>query len=203
MQSKRGWLIAFEGIDGAGKTTQVDLLADALRKEGRNVVTTREPTDGPYGAKIRGLSSRGTPIALEEELEYFIADRHEHVRECLAPVLERGDVVITDRYYLSNVAYQGARGLSPVEILERNEKLFPPPTAVVLLELSASRGLDRVRTRGEDLNRAYEQEDFLARVAEIYAGIERPYLVRVQATGSPQDVHSAVVRALQPLLKVR
>ena len=203
MQSKRGWLIAFEGIDGAGKTTQVDLLAAALREEGRNVVTTREPTDGPHGAKIRGLSSRGTPISLEDELEYFIADREEHVRECIAPVLERGDVVITDRYYFSNVAYQGARGLSPAEILERNEKLFPPPTAVVLLELPASRGLGRVRSRGEDLNRAYEQEDFLARVAEIYAGIERPYLVRVQATGSPQDVHSAVVRALEPLLEVR
>ncbi|HIL81168.1 MAG TPA: dTMP kinase [Myxococcales bacterium] len=201
MQSKRGWLIAFEGIDGAGKTTQVDLLAAALRKDGRNVVATREPTDGPHGARIRGLSSRGTPISLEDELECFIEDRKEHVRERIAPALERGDVVITDRYYFSNVAYQGARGLSPAEILERNEALFPPPTAVVLLEMSARHGLGRVRARGEDLNRAYENEDFLARVAEIYAGIERPYLVRVEATGSAQEVHNAVVRALTPLLE--
>jgi dTMP kinase len=202
LQSKRGWLIAFEGIDGAGKTTQVDLLAAALRKNGRNVVTTREPTDGPHGARIRGLSSRGTPISLEDELECFIEDRKEHVRERIAPALERGDVVITDRYYFSNVAYQGARGLSPVEILERNEALFPPPTAAVILEMSASHGLGRVRARGEGLNRAYEQEDFLARVAQIYAGIERPYLVRVEATGSAQEVHNAVICALTPLLEV-
>jgi dTMP kinase len=201
LQSKRGWLIAFEGIDGAGKTTQVDLLAAALRKDGRNVVTTREPTDGPHGARIRRQSSRGAPISLEDELECFIEDRKEHVRERIAPALERGDVVITDRYYFSNVAYQGARGLSPVEILERNEALFPPPTAVVLLEMSASLGLGRVRARGQALNRAYEQEDFLARVAEIYAGIERPYLVRVEATGSAQEVHDAVICALTPLLE--
>ena len=168
MSSKQGWLIAFEGIDGAGKTTQVELLAAALREAGRNVVTTREPTDGTHGTKIRNLSMQGTAISLEEELDYFLEDRKEHVRDLIAPALGRGDVVITDRYYLSNVAYQGARGLSPAEILVRNEALFPLPTAAVLLETSAKVGLGRVRARGESLNRAYEQEDFLARVAKIY-----------------------------------
>jgi dTMP kinase len=200
LNSEQGWLIAFEGIDGAGKSTQVELLAAALRREGHTVVTTREPTDGPHGAKIRKLSSQGTAISLQDELDCFLEDRKEHVRELIAPALARGDVVITDRYYLSNVAYQGARGLSPAAILERNEGLFPLPTAAVLLEASASLGLGRVRARGESLNRAYEREDFLTQVAEIYAEIERPYLVRVPVVGTPEEVHRAIVLGLEPLL---
>ncbi len=200
---KQGWLIAFEGIDGAGKTTQVELLAAALGEGDRAVVTTREPTDGPHGAKIRSLSSRGAPTTPEEELECFVEDRREHVRDLIAPALARGEVVITDRYYLSNVAYQGARGLSPQAILEHNEALFPAPSAAVLLETSPDLGLGRVRARGEELNRAYEKEDFLDRVAAIYAAIERPYLVRVAADGPPEEVHRAVLDALAPLLGTR
>ena len=116
--------------------------------------------------------------------------------------LARGEVVITDRYYLSNVAYQGARGLSPQAILERNEALFPAPDAMVLLETSPGLGLGRVRARGEELNRAYEKEEFLDRVAAIYAAIERSYLVRVAADGRPEDVHRAVLDALAPLLGI-
>ena len=200
---KQGWLIAFEGIDGAGKTTQVKLLAAALGEGDRTVVTTREPTDGPHGAKIRSLSSRGVPTTPEEELECFVEDRREHVRDLIAPALARGEVVITDRYYLSNVAYQGARGLSPQAILEHNEALFPAPSAAVLLETSPDLGLGRVRARGEAINRTYEKEDFLDRVAAIYAAIERPYLVRVAAHGPPEEVHRAVLDALAPLLGTR
>ena len=198
-----GWLIAFEGIDGAGKTTQVDLLADALREEGRVVHTTREPTDGKYGSRIRQLSSQAAPLSLEEELDLFIEDRKEHIRELIAPALARGEVVISDRYYLSSVAYQGARGLSPADLLARNEALFPPPTAAILLEVSADRGLDRVRTRGESRNLAYERADFLTQVVEIYAGLDRPYLVRVPGDDPPAVVHEAVLRALAPLIRPR
>lgn len=70
----------------------------------------------------------------------------------------------------------------------------------MLLEASASLGLGRVRARGESLNRAYEQEDFLTQVAEIYAEIERPYLVRVPVVGTPEEVHRAVILGLEPLL---
>ena len=196
-----GGLIVFEGIDGAGKSTQVDLLARALEAEGRSVVTTREPTDGPHGARIRSLSSQGAAVSLEEELEYFIEDRKEHVREVISPALSRGEVVISDRYYLSNVAYQGARGLSAAEVLARNEALFPHPTAAILLETSPRRALGRVEERGEALNLAYEREDFLVRVAGIYAEIDRPYLVRVAGEGSPGEVHQRVVGALSGLLE--
>ena len=198
---QKGWLIVFEGIDGAGKSTQVGLLAHALEAQGRTVVTTREPTDGPHGARIRRLSSEGAAVSLEEELELFIEDRKEHVREVIAPALSRGEVVISDRYYLSNVAYQGARGLSPGEVLERNEALFPQPMAALLLEASPRQALGRVEARGEALNLAYEREDFLVRVAGIYAEIDRPYLLRVAGDGSPTDVHQRVMAALAGLLE--
>ena len=197
---KKGWLIVFEGIDGAGKSTQVELLAGVLRGRGRVVQTTREPTAGQYGARIRQLSGEGAPLSLEDELDLFVEDRREHVRDLIGPALERGEVVVSDRYYLSNVAYQGARGLSPDAVLARNASLFPAPTAAILLEATAEEGLGRVRSRGEALNQAYEREDFLAQVAEIYAGLDLPYLARVPATGSPAEVHAAVLRALEPLL---
>lgn len=198
---QKGWLIVFEGIDGAGKSTQADLLARAFEAEGRTVVSTREPTDGPHGARIRSLSGQGAAVSLEEELEYFIEDRKEHVRDVITPALGRGEVVISDRYYLSNVAYQGARGLSPAEVLERNEALFPHPSAAVLLETPPRQAVARVEKRGEALNLAYESEDFLVRVAEIYAEIDRPYLVRVRGDRSPADVHHDVIGALSRLLE--
>ena len=125
------------------------------------------------------------------------------MRDLIAPALARGEVVITDRYFLSNVAYQGARGLSPQAILERNEALFPVPGVAVLLVASPDAGLARVRARGEGLNLAYEQGDFLGRVAAVYAEIERPYLVRVSADGHPDAVHRAVMAVVGERMDAR
>jgi len=196
----RGMLIAFEGIDGAGKTTQAEMLAAALRAAGRTVVVTKEPTNGPAGQKIRALSTVGADITPEEELAYFIEDRKEHVREVLLPGVERGDVVISDRYFLSNVAYQGARGLAPDDVLSKNEALFPHPDAVVLLEVLPEEGLRRVVARGGELNLAYERVDFLQRASTIFAAINRAYIHRVDGTASPDEVHSRVKGTLAGLL---
>jgi len=187
-----GRLIAIEGIDGAGKTTQVDLLVAALRASGCDVVATKEPTAGPHGRKIRALSTAGHPVSPAEQLEHFIADREEHVRDVIAPALARGAVVVTDRYYLSNVAYQGAAGLDAEEILTLNEKRFPVPDAVVLVVVSPGEGLRRVHARGGAINETFEREDFLLRVAEIFAGIARPYVHRVDGEAPPEAVHAAV-----------
>lgn len=191
-----GQLIAIEGIDGAGKSTQVELLVEALRAAGREVVATKEPTSGPHGQKIRALSTAGESVSPAEQLEYFLADRAEHVAELIAPALARGAVVVTDRYYLSNVAYQGAGGLDAEEILVANEKRFPVPDAVILIDVSPAEGLRRVRARGGELNQAFEREDFLTRVAEVFARVDRPYLHRVDGEGSREAVHEKVREAL-------
>lgn len=196
-----GQLIAIEGIDGAGKTTQVELLVDALRAAGREVVATKEPTSGSHGQKIRELSTAGesTPA---EQLEYFLADRAEHVAELIAPALARGAVVVTDRYYLSNVAYQGAGGLDAEEILAANEKRFPVPDAVVLIVVSAAEGLRRVMARGGELNQAFEREDFLTRVADVFGRVSRPYVHRVNGEATPEAVHASVREALRGVVEL-
>ncbi len=190
----RGRLLAFEGLDGCGKSTQVAALARALRDAGRDVLTTREPSDGPWGRRIREMARAGAPAAAEEELRWFVEDRRSHVAETLEPALRAGRVVLTDRYFLSTVAYQGARGLDPERILADSEAEFPLPDLVLLLEVDPALGLERVRGRGGTLENVFEQPERLARVAEIFRSLDRPYLERVDASG-PADAVERAVRA--------
>ena len=93
-----GILIAFEGIDGAGKTTQVDLVASFFERAGEAFVRSREPTDGPWGRKIKESAVNGR-LSPAEELEAFTEDRKEHVRQLIAPALAAGKVILLDRYF--------------------------------------------------------------------------------------------------------
>jgi dTMP kinase len=190
---KRGWLIAFEGVDGSGKTTQVARLAEALRARGLDVVATREPTDGRFGQRIRAMAISGEAPPPDEELRWFVEDRREHVKETIAPALERGAVILTDRYFLSTVAYQGARGHDPAELLAQSEAEFPPPDLVLLLEIPPAGGLERVRRRGAS-EPAFEQREYLEEVAAIFRSVERDYVERVDAAADPDAVSAEVWR---------
>lgn len=188
-----GALIAFEGVDGAGKTTQLRLLADALRAAGREVVTTKEPTDGPIGRRIRQTAQTGR-LPPEEELALFLADRREHVDGLVRPALARGAVVLVDRYFYSTAAYQGARGLDPADILARNLAFAPVPDLVLLLELPPEDGLRRVRGRDGAENLFERLEDLRATDA-VFRTLERPEITRIDARPEPASVHRAVRRA--------
>lgn len=195
-----GRLIAFEGIDGTGKSTQVRLLAEELARRGHEVVQTREPTDGPYGQRIRALYQDRDSVTREEELELFINDRREHVAQVILPALAAGKVVITDRYYYSTAAYQGAAGLDPGEILLANEAFAPQPDLVLILELDPAIGVDRIQNlRNENLN-AFEQEEGLARVAAVFDRLEGEHIHRVDGSGSVAQVSGAVLRQVEELL---
>src|SRR5262249_12713111 len=161
----RGQLIALEGLDGCGKTTQAARIVEALRARHRDVVWTREPSDGPIGRQIRELARRGEPMLAERELALFTDDRREHVARALAPRLAAGRSVITDRYFLSTVAYQGARGIDWREILARSEAEFPWPDAALVFELPAELGLARALARGGAPDPRFEHGDYLAEVA--------------------------------------
>lgn len=161
-----GVLVAVEGIDGAGKTTQARIVAERVRAVGLDVVLTKEPTDGPWGTKLRS-SARTGRLSPEDELHAFIEDRREHVAQLLQPALDAGKVVIVDRYYLSTVAYQGARGRAPVDLLKMNEAFAPQPDLVVVLDVPPAVGLARIRSRGDREN-LFEQEEALGRSAEIF-----------------------------------
>jgi len=189
----RGRLIAFEGLDGCGKTTQIARLAESLQKAGHDPLVTCEPTNGEYGRRIRAMAHGGAPpVPREEELRWFVEDRREHVSGTLAPALAAGRPVLTDRYFLSTVAYQGARGLDAMRILAESEAEFPIPDLVLLLELDVETALARVRARGARVEGVFEARDRLERVARIFASIERPYLVRIDASGNLEAVEAAI-----------
>jgi dTMP kinase len=201
--AKQGLLIAFEGIDGTGKSTQIALLADYLAAKGFDVVTTREPTDGPYGRKIRSMFESRHRLTPEEELGLFMADRREHVQQLLAPALAEGKVVLTDRYYLSTAAYQGAAGHDPAVILADNERFAPPPDLVLLLTLTPAESVHRIKTlRGESLN-DFEREDVLAKVAAVFAGFEMSYIARIDASSSPGGVQAEIVAHVNEMLAAK
>ncbi len=195
----RGLFVAFEGIDGTGKSTQLQLLADYLRSRGLEVVETREPTDGPYGRRIRELyvdRGRCTP---EEELELFIQDRKQHVAEVIAPALAAGKAVLTDRYYYSTAAYQGAAGGDPESIFAANS-FAPVPDLVLLLTMDPEVSVQRIeQSRGETCN-DFEQLEQLQKVAALFTSFSDNCITRIDAARAVDRVQTDIQKAVQPLL---
>jgi dTMP kinase len=186
----RGFFIVLEGVDGAGKTTQARLLAEALEKRGYQAVLTREPSDGPIGAKIRDyLKGPARHLTAEEELALFMADRREHVETVIRPALEQGLVVISDRYYFSSAAYQGALGLDPTRILADHEPFAPTPDLVIFFHLPPAAALARRRGQPSQVS---ESPAYLEKVAAVYATFQGPRLHHINAAASVAEVHARV-----------
>lgn len=144
--------VTFEGIEGSGKSTQVALLARVLRRGGREVVVTREPGGSPLGLEIRALMLSGRGDGMDGWAELFLieAARTEHLRRVVRPALERGAVVLCDRFTDSTLAYQGfGRGLplAAIRALHRLPALGPRPDLTILLDLPVGQGLIRARSR--------------------------------------------------------
>lgn len=199
--ARSGLLIAFEGIDGTGKSTQIRLLAEKLTGRGYQVLATCEPTDGPYGRKIRELFTKRHHVSAEEELELFIADRREHVREVIKPALAEGKIVLTDRYYFSTAAYQGAAGQDPEKIIEMNEAFAPLPDLVLLLLVPTQVGVNRIKTFRQETPNDFEKESSLEKVAAVFAGLNRDFIKRLDGTQSVQEVHESIMVQVEDLLK--
>lgn len=191
---KKGCLIVFEGIDGTGKSTQLQLLAKHLEAKGLAVVTTREPTEGFYGQKIRALYTNRQKITREEELQLFIQDRKDHVDSLIHPALAEKKVVLSDRYYLSTMAYQGAAGMDPKVIHEMNS-FAPNPDLALLFRLDPALSVQRItQKRGDTLN-DFEQQESLQKVSEIFESMNFPFICRVEAEQSVNEVHTKVTEA--------
>jgi len=176
-------LIVFEGIDGAGKSTQARLALETLERRGVPAVLLREPTDGQYGARLRGLAGQGRDsVSPQEECELFRLDRMEDVTRNIAPAFASGKVVLLDRYYFSTMAYQGALGLDPERIRQDNEAFAPVPNLALYYDMAPERAAERIRNgRGEALN-LFERVDYLRRVRAIYRSFVFPYWRTIDAS---------------------
>ncbi|MDX9724322.1 MAG: dTMP kinase [Myxococcota bacterium] len=196
-----GLLIVFEGIDGSGKSTQVALLAAALRQRFSDVITTREPTQGPHGMELRRSAASGRHDA-RREAELFLLDRREHVESLISPGLSRGAIILCDRYYLSTVAYQGARGLERSELLRQNQAIAPAPDLALFIDVPVEDALTRIRQgRGGRVD-DFERSDLLARSRQIYLELcsAFPFFQRIDGSAAPGSVHAQVLSAVNDLL---
>jgi dTMP kinase len=192
--AKRGVLLALEGVDGCGKSTQAELLATALRERGLEVVLTCEPTDGDLGRQIREyFQGPSRYLSPTEELNLFMSDRREHVTEVIEPALAEGKIVITDRYYYSSVAYQGALGLDPDRILAQNEVMAVRPDLAIILTLPVAQALARLSGTSQRPRQVSEDQAYLERVSAIYDSLQGPHLRQLDASGPPQAVHTALL----------
>jgi dTMP kinase len=194
---------SFDGIDGAGKSTQITLLAAWLRAKGKEVVTCRDPGSTPLGEKLRGLllDHTGTPIHRRSEMLMYMAARAQLVEEVICPALAAGKCVISDRYLLANVVYQAhAGGLSPEEVWQVGLVTVAGimPTLTFILDLPASmaasrfsRALDRMESQGLEYMEKVRQ-GFLLEAAK-----KPKEILVIDATAAAETVHKRVIESIE------
>jgi len=206
----RGKFIALEGGEGAGKSTQARLLAEALRQRGESCVITREPGGTPGAEAIRGLllGTEGEGWHPRAEALLFAAARSDHVERLIMPALQRGEWVICDRFVDSSRAYQGGGGgLSDAEVMDLHRigsagllpdltLLFEVTPNIVAQRLALRDGDQADRIGGRDA--AYHAA--VAAAFRRFADAEPDRFARINGDGSAEIVHAAVMAALEPLL---
>jgi len=209
-------LISFEGLDGAGKTTQMELLERWLAERHLLYIRTREPGGTSLGAEIRDLLLHRPELAITPLAEalLFQADRAQHFTTVVLPALNKGQLVITDRCFDASIAYQGyARGVG-VELVERLSLLAMQgrvPDLTILLDLDPTqvhmrtdaardlRGLREQQTRFDA-----EEESFHRRVQEGFRQLARTHPERIKVVDAslpPEQIHQEIIKLVVPLLK--
>lgn len=205
MRLENGLFISFEGGEGAGKSTQIDLLAQFLRHENYEVVVTREPGGTTLGGALRDILLHGGQVAPKAEALLYAADRAQHVAQIIRPNIEAGCVVITDRYLDSSVAYQGvARALGIQEVrdlsLWATDNLLPQLT--FFFDIDPIEGF--ARRRGTALDRLEREPNcFHQAVRQQFISIAQaePQRIKViDATNTVEKIHEAVVAQVKNYL---
>jgi dTMP kinase len=205
---KRGTFIAFEGVEGAGKGTQIRLSKEFLEDLGYDVIVTREPGGTALGERVRDslLHEKDEGVDAHAEALLFAASRAQHVSRVIRPALEEGKVVLCDRYLDSSLAYQGAgRGLGEQDVLSLNvwatQGLFPD--LVVLLHMDPDTGRERLAEEPDRIES--EDQVFHAKVADAFVRIAEDHperFVVIDADAPPDVVHERVKKELVRYLKV-
>lgn len=201
-------LIAVEGIDGAGKSTQIPRIADWFRAHGMTVSISCEPTRAHYGLQIRTATER---LAPDVERRLFVEDRKEHLRDVIEPALARGEIAITDRYFYSSIAYQGTRAdafdheptqaeleLLQDEIHDEHKAFAREADILILIRLDVDIALDRMKAGRESLD-PFENRLNLTRVAQAFERVARkhPCVITADAANPPDAVTAEIIRQLE------
>ncbi len=189
---QKGKFITIDGVEGAGKSTQIKFICDYLELKGVNVVLTREPGGTDLGEKIRELLLSITTKSMhsDSELLLMFAARNDHIHHKIIPALEKGDWVLSDRFTDASYAYQGGgRGLD-IERIERLEhwvlKGFTPDMTL-LLDIPVGLGMSRVESRGEKDRIELEELDFFERVRQAYIDRSEKYPQRIKLIDSSKS----------------
>ncbi len=186
---QKGKFITIDGVEGAGKSTQITFICDYLKAKNINVILTREPGGTDLGEKIRELllSNNTQSMHSDTELLLMFAARNEHINTKIIPALERGDWVLSDRFTDASYAYQGGgRGLD-IERIEQLENWVLQdftPDMTLLLDIPVELGMSRVESRGEKDRIELEAMDFFERVRQAYIARSEKYPQRIKLIDS-------------------
>ena len=195
--------ITFEGIEGSGKSTQIQMLKEFFEKKSLKAFFTKEPGSSEIGKEIRSiLLNKENKIYPQTEIFLIFADRVQHVQEIVKPNLNEGKIVVSDRYYDSSVAYQGQReGISKIEIYELIENLdLPTPDITFLLDLPANVGLKRAKNRASLDRLESEEISFHEGVRQNYLDLQEQNfqrIVKIDATQSPNEIFSNIIKKIK------
>lgn len=201
--------IVFEGIDGAGKTTQIKLLRDALASRGIECYVTAEPTDMPSGKKIREALSGRVKVTCAQMADMFAADRVIHNKDSeqgIDVTLDSGRTVISDRYYYSSLAYQGAElGFETVARLNLENPDIRMPDICIFLDLSPEKSLERIGKRADTPTEIYENYDYLEKTRKMFFDVFERLKSRgerieiIDASGTAEEISAKILEKVLPL----
>ena len=195
--------ITFEGIEGSGKSTQIQLLKEFFEKKAQKAFFTKEPGSSEVGKKIRSvLLNKENKIFPQTEIFLIFADRVQHVQEIIKPNLNEGKIVISDRYYDSSIAYQGQReGVDKTEIYELINMLdLPTPDITFLLDLPVDIGLKRAKNRASLDRFESEEISFHEAVRQNYLDLQEQNLeriVKIDALQTPDEIFSNILKKIK------
>ena len=199
-----GLFIVFEGIDGSGKSTQLKKLLKYLQDKSYTVVSFYQPTHGQWGQKLREFLTKGHIVPIQDEINYSIKDRKENVDEYILPALKENKIVLLDRYYWSNAAYQGIADVSYKYILEKNTE-FPEPDIKIYFDIKVEIANKRILDKRKETPNQFESIKNLIKSKKIFDKIinDRNYngiLITVEAEKDQESIFNSILEKIRPYI---
>ena len=199
-----GIFIVFECIDGTGKTTQIKKLLNYLKENKFDAVSFYQPTHGMWGKKLRELFIKGHVVPIKEEIQYSVNDRRESVEKQILPALKENKIVLLDRYYWSNAAYQGILDESFQYILDQNKE-FPEPDIILYFDIDVAIAINRIKNERKEIPNQFEALNHLKQSKKIFEqiiaeGVFNCTLISIPASKDTETIFDIILDNLLPFI---